>query len=77
MQLPLDISKPGGNYGSWQRNRWFVTDEPVEFEKYPVEVQEFREFTHHFEESMEYTSNECANRKMSTCNRLDLESLGY
>ena len=25
-----------------------VTDEPVEFEKEPVEVQDFRKITHHF-----------------------------
>jgi hypothetical protein len=28
-------------------NRSSVTDEPVEFEKRPVEVQDFRRITHH------------------------------
>jgi hypothetical protein len=39
-------------------NRQLVTDEPVEFEKIPAEVQDFRRITNHFlEEFMEYTSN--------------------
>ena len=29
-------------------NRQLVTDEPVEFEKYPVEVQDFRKITENF-----------------------------
>ena len=29
-------------------NRQLVTDEPVEIEKWPVEVQDFREITDHF-----------------------------
>jgi hypothetical protein len=40
-------------------NRWLVTDEPVGFEKSPVEVGDFRRITDHLEESMEeYTSDE-------------------
>ena len=42
-------------------------------------VQDFKIFTDHLEESIEeYTSNEWKhqNRKMSTCNQLDFESLG-
>jgi hypothetical protein len=30
------------------KNRQLVTDEPVEFEKYPVEVGDFRRITGHF-----------------------------
>ena len=30
------------------KNRWLVADEPVEFKKQPVEVQDFRRFTAHF-----------------------------
>ena len=29
-------------------NRHLVTNEPVEFEKYPVEAQDYREITGHF-----------------------------
>jgi hypothetical protein len=29
-------------------NRQLVTDEPVEFEKQPVEIQDFGKITHHF-----------------------------
>ena len=61
------------------KNRRLDTDEPVEFEKYLVEVhRDFRRITDRFGESIEYTSNEWKhqNRKISTCKRLDLESLG-
>ena len=30
------------------KNRWLVADELVEFEKLPVEVEDFRRFTDHF-----------------------------
>ena len=30
------------------KNRWLVADEPVEFERQPVEDQDFTEFTNHF-----------------------------
>ena len=33
-----------------------VTNEPVEFEKQPVEVEDIRESTHHFESELENTS---------------------
>ena len=36
-------------------NRPLVTEEPIEFEKYLVEVQDFRKITYHLEESVEYT----------------------
>jgi hypothetical protein len=38
------------------QNRLFVTDGPVEFEKKPSEVQDFREITDRLEEYVEYTS---------------------
>jgi hypothetical protein len=69
----------------WQRNgasmigenRPLVTNEPVEFEKQPVEVQDFREFTDHFRGIYRiYLKLMKEHRKMSTCNRLDLETLG-
>ena len=40
------------------KNRRLVADQPVEFAKSPVEVQDFMKFTVHLEESMEYTLNE-------------------
>ena len=41
-----------------RENQLLVKDEPVEFEKKPVEVQDLREITHQFqEESIEHTSN--------------------
>ena len=57
-------------------NRPLVTDEPVEFEKYPVEVQDFREITHHLRGIYRIflVKN---NGKITTCNRLDLETLGF
>ena len=33
---------------SGKKIMWLVTDEPVEFEKNPVEVQDFRKFTDRF-----------------------------
>jgi hypothetical protein len=55
-------------------NRPLVTNELVEFEKQPVEVQDFREFTDHFRGIYRiYLKLMKENRKMSTCNRLDLE----
>ena len=40
------------------KNRRLVADEPVELERWPVEVQDFKEFTDRFKEYIEYTSNE-------------------
>ena len=41
------------------KNERLVTDEPVEFEKEPVEVGEFRRISDHFREIYrEYTANE-------------------
>jgi hypothetical protein len=38
-------------------NRQLVTDEPVEFEKQPVEIQDFGKLPITLKEFMEYTSN--------------------
>jgi hypothetical protein len=59
------------------QNRQLVTNEPVEVEKYPVEVQDCRKITHHFRgiDSI-YPNSMKENRRMSTCNRLDLHTLG-
>ena len=35
-------------YAMIGENRQLVTDEPVEFDKLPVEVQDFRRITDHF-----------------------------
>jgi hypothetical protein len=52
------------------KNRRLVTDEPVE-------VQECRRITDHFRGSYRiYPKLIKENRRMSTCNRLDLETLG-
>jgi hypothetical protein len=59
-------------------NRLLVAHEPDEFKKYPVRVQDFREITDGFRtiygDNFKISKKE--NRKMSTCNRLDLETLG-
>ena len=58
-------------------NRQLVTDDPVEFEKLPVEVQDCRKITDHFRGIYRiYLNLIKENRKMSTCNRLDLQTLG-
>ena len=58
-------------------NRQLVADEPVEFEKLPVEVQACRKFTDHFRGIYRiYLQLMKKNRKLSTCNRSDLKTLG-
>jgi hypothetical protein len=58
-------------------NRQLVTNEPVEFEKYPVEIQDCTKITDHFKGIYRIYSNLIKeNRRMSTCNRLDLQTLG-
>ena len=59
-------------------NRQLDTDEPVEFEKKPVEVhQDCRKITDHFRGIYRIYPNLIKeNRRMSTCNRLDLQTLG-
>ena len=59
------------------KNPWLVTDEPVEFQKLLVEDWDFRRITDHFRGICEVYFNWIqTNRKMSTCNQLDLEPLG-
>ena len=41
-------SKEQGPHAMNRENQPLVTDEPVEFEKYLVEVQDFRKITDHF-----------------------------
>ena len=59
-------------------NRQVVTNELVEFEKEPVEVhQDFREITDRFRGIYRIYPNLIKeNRRMSTCNQLDLQTLG-
>ena len=60
-----------------RENRQSVTDELVEFEKYPIEVQGCRKIPHHFRGIHRINPNLLKeNRRMSTCNRLDLQTLG-
>jgi hypothetical protein len=60
-----------------RENRQVVTDEPVEFEKWPVEVQDCRKIIDHFRgiDGL-YPNLIKENGRMSTCNRLDLQTLG-
>ena len=52
-------------------------NEPVEFEKYPVEVQGCRKITDHFRGICRiYPNLVKENRRVSTCNRLDLQTQG-
>ena len=54
----------------WE-NRQLVTDEPVEFEKYTVEVQDCRRITDHFRGIYRIVSNLIKeNWRMSTCHQL-------
>ena len=60
-----------------RENRQLVTDEPVEFEKYPVEVEDCRKITHQFGGIYRINPNLIKeNRRISKCNRLDLQTLG-
>jgi hypothetical protein len=61
-----------------EKNRQLVTDEPVEFEKSPVEAQDFRKITHQFRGIYRiYPNLVKQNQSMSTCSdRLDLQTLG-
>ena len=59
------------------RNGLLVTDELVEFEKQPVEVQDIRKITHQFKGFYRIDPNSIKrNRTISTFNWLDLETLG-
>ena len=60
-----------------RENRQLVTDEQVEFEKLPVDVQDCRTITDHFRGTYRiYPSLTKENRRMWTCNRSDLQTLG-
>ena len=59
-------------------NRALVTYEPLAFEKSPVGVQDFGKITHHsigiYEICLELLIKKY--QKITTCNQLDLETLG-
>jgi hypothetical protein len=64
---------PGAMIGE---NRQLVTNEPVEFQKKPVEVQDCRKITDHFRGIYRIYPNFIKEiRRMSTCNRLDFQTL--
>ena len=55
-----------------------VTDEPIEFEKQTVEVQDLKKITDHFRESYGIYLNLLKKiRKIITRNRLELGTLGF
>ena len=59
-----------------RENRQLVTVEPVEFEKYPVEVQDCRKITNHFRGIHGiYPILIKENRRMSTCNWLKYQRI--
>ena len=59
-----------------RENRPLVTDEPIEFENQPIEVQDFKKITHHFRGIYGiYFKLLTKNRKITACNQLDLETL--
>ena len=58
-------------------NRQLVTIKPVEFEKEHVEVEDCQKITDHFREIYRmYPKLMKENRMMSTCDWLDLQTLG-
>ena len=58
-------------------NRQLVTNEPVEFEKQPGEVQECRKIADQCRGNYRiYPDIRKGNWRMSTCNRLDMQTLG-
>ena len=60
-----------------RENRRLVTNEPVEFEKQPVKVQDYRKITNHLRGIYGiYPNLVKENRRMSTCNQLDSQTLG-
>ena len=59
-------------------HRPLVTDDPVEFEKYAVEVQDFSMMTEHLREIHGiHLKLVKKNRKIPTCNWLALETLRF
>jgi hypothetical protein len=64
------LARPNHLYAMIRENRQFVTNEPVE-------VRDCRKVTDHFREIDRIYSNLIMeNRRMPTCNRLDLQTLG-
>ena len=60
-----------------RENRQLVTDEPVEFERKQVVVQNCRKINDHFRGICRiYPNLVKENRRMLTCNRSDLQTLG-
>ena len=60
-----------------RENRQSITNQPVEFEKLPVEVQDCRKMTARFKGIYEiYSDLMEENGRMSTCNWFDLQTLG-
>ena len=58
-------------------NQQLVTYEPIEFEKWTAEDQGCRKITDHFEGIHKIDPNLVTeNRRMSTCNWLDFQTLG-
>ena len=61
-----------------EENQQLVANEPVEFEKLAVDVQDCRRIADRFRGIYRtiYPNLVKENRRMSTCNRLDLQTLG-
>ena len=58
-------------------NRQLVTDVPVEFQKYPIQIQGFRKITDQSRGIYRISLNVIKKtRKMSTCNRFRFETIG-
>ena len=55
-----------------KENRQLVTDEPVELEKYPVEFEKIMDSYREISKLCLISIKE--NQKITTCNRLDLET---
>ena len=56
-------------------NRMVVTDEPDEFEEWPVGVEDLKKLTHHFRGIYRiYRKLVKTNQKITTCNLLDLQT---
>jgi hypothetical protein len=73
----LDAQRSFKTRAMIRENQQLVTNEPVEFEKSLVEVQDCRKITDHFRGIYKIYPNLInENRRMSTCNRLDLKTLG-
>ena len=71
--------KKGLRYGPIDKeNQPLVTNEWVEFEKQPVEVQDFQHVIGNVRENWRiYLKSIKNNQKVSTWNHLDLETLGF